>query len=278
MLKITDFETVLEMAFGLNALFYIFELIPHTEDRLKELSERQKELYDRKVKATHSTEVFPIGLVLGSRYSSPKRILKKLSVIASLLSFGILLYSAFHPNAEIWLQSIWTLLVFVYGVPVSALWVHGNAIRWVKASNMVLQKQIQEAERNGAKCTLQIDKQQIIIDPGPDAIRTAVSQLTTNPNVTFLKLCRDNEDTLIRISGRRKTGFTIAFQEKDSSCAYKSEQCLPKDETIETLLDFLDGNNEWKDLADWREIERIPETDRSGVGRFIISTERTERH
>lgn len=261
MLKITDFETVLEMAFWINAIFYIFELIPYTEDRLKEEYARHEELYNRKVKATKSTEVFPIELVLDSVYSWRKQILKRLSVFASLLLLGILLYSAFHPDAEIRLIWMWMLLAFVFGVPLIAFWVHRNAIGWMEAANRALKRQIEEAERNGTNYTLELDKQQIILNPGADTIRAAVSQLTTNPNVTFLKLCKDDESTLIHLSGRRKTGFTIAFQEKNSSCAYRSKGFHSKDETIEILLNFLDGSTEWKDLADWQEIARISETD-----------------
>jgi len=255
MVKIENFDTVLEMAFGLNALFYIFELIPYTEDRLKELFERNQKLYERKVKLTKNTEAFPIGFVIGATYPFHRNILKRLSVIASLILLGILLYSAFYPDLEIGTSFMWALLAFVFGVPLIAFVMHKRAIALAETANSFLEKQIKEAERKADKYEMKIGEQQIIINPRSESISEALSLLTT-ADVPFLQLSHDNKNTFIKVSGRRKTGFTIQYQENDSQHCYKSKRLHFKDETIEILINFLSGSTEWKDLADWEQISR----------------------
>jgi hypothetical protein len=44
MIKIADFNSVLQIAFGLNALFYAFDLVPQTETRIRELADKHQKL------------------------------------------------------------------------------------------------------------------------------------------------------------------------------------------------------------------------------------------
>jgi hypothetical protein len=68
MVKIADCDTVLQMVFGINVLFYIFELVPHTEERLEVLRQRNEELYKEKVRLTQNSYAYPIGFVVNSTY------------------------------------------------------------------------------------------------------------------------------------------------------------------------------------------------------------------
>ena len=43
MIKIANFDSVLEIAFGLNALFWYFDLVPHTRSGLRELTEKYEQ-------------------------------------------------------------------------------------------------------------------------------------------------------------------------------------------------------------------------------------------
>ena len=87
MIKIADFNSVLQIAFGLNALFYAFDLVPQTETRIRELADKHQKLADKKIELTKNHEVYPIGFVVSSTYSLHKRILSRLSLLISVIAF-----------------------------------------------------------------------------------------------------------------------------------------------------------------------------------------------
>ena len=59
MLKIENFSGVLEIAFGLNAVFYIFRFLPYTEERLRKLLDENGRLAKEKIELTKNSEVLP---------------------------------------------------------------------------------------------------------------------------------------------------------------------------------------------------------------------------
>src|SRR4051794_26766209 len=124
MVKIANFSSVFEIAFGLNAVLYVFDLIPHTEDRLKSMMEEHAKLYDRKVKVTNSTESFPIGFFVSATYPFYKRIFSKITVFLSTILLGLLVYSGFQPEFQITAFQMTVLLTIVFGIPLGAFLKH----------------------------------------------------------------------------------------------------------------------------------------------------------
>src|SRR5258708_6911831 len=111
MITIANFNSVLEIAFGLNALFYMFELVPHTEERLTRLFEKHNKLEQKKIELTKNYESFPFGFVISATYPFHKRVLSRLSKWLSLVVIMVLVYASFHPNAQIPTFWVWVLLV-----------------------------------------------------------------------------------------------------------------------------------------------------------------------
>ena len=88
MVLISDFSSVLEIAFAVNALLYFFELAPASDGRLERQLGNYYSLVKEKVKLTKSTEAFPIGFYLQSTYVP-------LKLITGLLSLLFFFYSYF---------------------------------------------------------------------------------------------------------------------------------------------------------------------------------------
>jgi hypothetical protein len=120
MIKIANFNSVIEIAFGLNALFFLFDLAPSTDERLRELSEKYDEAYKAKVVAGGGYEAFPVGLMISS-YPHQKRLMAKITVIISLILLGFLIDASFVPNAEMSSRNMWILLIVSFGIPCIAI-------------------------------------------------------------------------------------------------------------------------------------------------------------
>ncbi len=145
MIKIANFESVLEIAFGLNALFFIFELVPRTEERLRELVEKHGQAYKEKVTATASTESFPVGFVISAFYPHLKRFMEIMTVTMSLILLGFLIYAGFLPEAEISSRKMWILLFFSFGIRCVAIRICIIPIGWLKGAIKFLERQTAEA-------------------------------------------------------------------------------------------------------------------------------------
>jgi len=147
MIKIADFNSVLQIAFGLNALFYAFDLVPQTETRIRELADKHQKLADRKIELTKNYEVYPIGFVVSSTYPSHKRILSRLSLLISMVTLGFMFYGGFHPDSQLSAFWIWVLLLPAFIVPWIAVRLHSRTIKLIEAVNSNLEKQIRDAQR-----------------------------------------------------------------------------------------------------------------------------------
>ena len=147
MIRIADFNSVLQIAFGLNALFYGFDLVPQTESRIRELAEKHHKLAEKKIELTKNHEVFPIGFVVSATYPFHKRILTRLSLLISVIALAYMLYASFHPDAQAPAVLIWALLLPAFLIPWVAVRLHSRTVKLVEAANSTLEKQIEEAQR-----------------------------------------------------------------------------------------------------------------------------------
>ncbi len=120
MVKINNFSSVLEIAFGTNALFYLFELVPATDTRLqKKLNEyygKLRKTVNDPVTVNSST----LWLVVALTYGEVRDILKLFSISMSILSLSLLIYSGFRPDVS--MSAIWMaiLLLALFATPVIA--------------------------------------------------------------------------------------------------------------------------------------------------------------
>lgn len=112
MVAISQFSSVLEIAFAMNALFYLFEAAPFAESKMERQLQQFMALRERKIAVTKNHEAFPIVFVLRSLYPITKQRLSWLSVVTSAAVLGLLTYAGFQPNAALpgWLMLIILLL------------------------------------------------------------------------------------------------------------------------------------------------------------------------
>jgi len=131
MVKISNFNSVLEIAFGTNALFYLFELAPATDSRLQ----RKLNEYYCKLKKTVNDPVTvnssTLWLVVALSYGEVRDILKLFSIIMSILSLSLLAYVGFNPDASMSAIRMTILLFVLYLTPIIA------AISYYKAYNYI---------------------------------------------------------------------------------------------------------------------------------------------
>lgn len=98
LIKVENFSEVLEIAFGMNALFYIFDFIPFAEEKLTALLKETEELAKKKIEVTKNGEIFPIGFVVGSFHQTQKIIFRYLTCFMSVALLGTLLWLSFIPD------------------------------------------------------------------------------------------------------------------------------------------------------------------------------------
>ena len=147
MVKIENFSGVLEIAFGMNAVFYIFEFIPYAEDRLTKLIQENNQLAKEKIELTQNHEVFPVGFVVGAWHCSDKMVLRFLTVLMSSVLLGVLLFSSFHPDAGMPTFLMCLLIIFAFGIPLIGFGLYSRNVKFIQGANRLLAKEISEARR-----------------------------------------------------------------------------------------------------------------------------------
>jgi hypothetical protein len=150
MVKIGDFNSVFEIAFAINAIFYLFEAAPFSESQIEKKLREFDELRNKKVEITKNTYAFPIGFVLSHTYPLTKKCLAKCSVAMSTIALIFLIYSGFAPEASI---SSWLMIIALIGllivVPLCAYFTHRKYTRLIVSATHQLQKEIDIARRLG---------------------------------------------------------------------------------------------------------------------------------
>lgn len=143
MVSVDKFASVFEIGFAMNALFYIFDAIPRTEDAINRLFKKHEETRREKIEVTRNHEAFPIALVVGSTYPLYKFVLTRLSIAMSVACLGMLIWSAFCPSVELSTRMMIVILTLLLGlVPASALILYVSTTSLVQSSINLLQKQI----------------------------------------------------------------------------------------------------------------------------------------
>lgn len=145
--SISNFSGLFEIAFGLNAIFYCFDLIPKMDELLERKHVQHEKLRIEKIELTKNHEVFPIGFLVSCTYGPMKRFLSKVSVWVSAFMLGLLIYIGFNPTATVSGFVIWILLGIGFGVPVFGAMVHQRTCRIVDAAIAHLEDEIYEAKK-----------------------------------------------------------------------------------------------------------------------------------
>lgn len=150
MVTISNFGSVLELAFGFNALFYIFELAPASDGRLERKLEKYDELVREKVELTRNTEAFPLGFVINSTYTTYKFLLAFVSIVMSIISLGVLVYSGFCPDATMssYLMAGLVLISFL-PIPVISLIIYYKASKWIELATEHIEEVVRAARVSG---------------------------------------------------------------------------------------------------------------------------------
>lgn len=132
MATISNFSSILEIAFAMNALVFFFELAPSSNGKLAKKYEEFQKLQKKKIELTNNREIFPLGFMIDSTYNVYFLLIGLAAIILAIISLLLLVYSAFYPAAEISSFTILILLVLFF-VPVPVLF---NIAYW-KASKLI---------------------------------------------------------------------------------------------------------------------------------------------
>lgn len=111
MVTISNFSSVLEIAFAINALFYIFDFGPLLVQKIEDRYRECKEIAKKKAELTKNHEVYPIDLVLSSTFMPNSVLFKYTSVIFSFLSLAMLIFTGFYPDSQI--SSFWMIVILL---------------------------------------------------------------------------------------------------------------------------------------------------------------------
>jgi hypothetical protein len=178
----------------------------------------------------------------------------------SLVLLSFMVYASFNPDAQMTLRGMWILLVSGYGTPFIAFVKHSRTISLVEAANRALEMEIEEAERLEDRYAINIGEHYTLLwTPHVIAqekdIAPMLSCLTTDANAQFIKIGKSDKNTFIKVTGRRKAGFFLEYQDGDTYHHLKAKQPCGKDETTEMLVLYLNGSVEWKDMAEWERVD-----------------------
>lgn len=146
MVTLSNFSSVFEIAFAINALFYLFDLVPLFESKIHERFKVSKELAKKKAEATNDHSCYPIGLVIGSTYSPVASILKFTSIIFSMLSLSLLIFSGFYPNSQITPFWMVILLLVLFSSPLFAVMNYSKAMFEIYSMEQAMEQQIREVK------------------------------------------------------------------------------------------------------------------------------------
>jgi translation elongation factor EF-1beta len=145
MVKLVDFENVLDIGFGLNALFFVYEVLPSVEERFERLREKFASVAKRKEEATGSTEPYPIGFLISYTYLFAKRVVLGLTILISAVILGVLTICSFVPDAEVGSWVMVGLLALSFGIPALGIRMCNSPIRMVKMAIKSMEKKIEMA-------------------------------------------------------------------------------------------------------------------------------------
>jgi len=147
MVKISDFSNVLSIAFGFNAVFYIFDVAPMSDKKLSVMLDQYQALVDRKIELTQNSEVFPLSFYVDGTYAIYNMLLKLVTIITSLFCLGILIYIGFYPDSYLPGPAMIVILIILFGVvPSLSTIIYFKATKFIRMATEQLQQIINKAE------------------------------------------------------------------------------------------------------------------------------------
>ena len=146
MVTIVNFNSVFQIAFALNIVFFLFEASPLIEQNISRKLKKINELAEIKIEKTRNTYVFPISFFVGAHYFEYRLIMLGISTMLSLLALGFLIYDGFRPNAEIsGLTMSLILFVLLVVTPLTSIFIYAKLDRWLTQAERGLKKEISNA-------------------------------------------------------------------------------------------------------------------------------------
>lgn len=143
MVMLANFTSVFEVGFAINAILYLFDTAPRTENAIQRLFKFHDEVLEKKVEVTENYEAFPTTFYVTSSYTYWKAALILLSVLMSIASLSMLIWPAFDQQAELSTTWMVIILVCVLGVvPLGSLLLYGMMAAFVYRSIFMLEYQI----------------------------------------------------------------------------------------------------------------------------------------
>ena len=144
MALISNFSSVLEIAFAVNVGFFLFNASPTMRKALDGRLKEVEELREKKAELKGRGETFPIFFLVGSMFSEFNIIMRGVTVFLSLSSLIILIVSGFFPqmSAPGWVIII-GLMIFLFTTPVLCVAEYCILCKYIGAEADHLHKEIE---------------------------------------------------------------------------------------------------------------------------------------
>lgn len=120
MAQISNFNSVFEIAFGVNALLYFYTSRPLLKEKVYEFLKQSEKVMDiPNINEFTSSTIYDWMGIVGALYTKLDRLLFWLSMILSLASLAILVYAGFYPLATIqWHNMLLLIAVLTLPTPI----------------------------------------------------------------------------------------------------------------------------------------------------------------
>jgi len=146
---LSNFSSVLEISFALNALLYIYDVLPARREQLKELQARFDQAQERGRDAglSEGNIYYPMGFVMGSLYRGQKLSLTPTSTIGSLMSLCLLLWASFLPQQQLnsWLMAVF-LFMLLLPIPLFAWYLSRNNDQFISEYERIIDGKIMKSK------------------------------------------------------------------------------------------------------------------------------------
>jgi len=109
--KLSDFSSVFEVAFAVNAVFYIFTYAPLAESEIDKRLNQLNKLFKRADKVGVRRGDFPIFWYSKVKFWGSKLVVGAYSIFASAIALLLLVVSGFNPELEI--SSFWVIVILL---------------------------------------------------------------------------------------------------------------------------------------------------------------------
>lgn len=143
MVLITNFSSVLEIGFAVNAIFFLFAAAPMSDSRMMEKYAEFEKVAEEKKELTQNSEIPPVEFVAQGTYTFFKYVLAAISILLSINCLYLLIRSGFDP--EFSMSTLWfstQLFMILLIVPVCAFLIHIFGIKLMNSAIEYLEDEI----------------------------------------------------------------------------------------------------------------------------------------